>query len=452
MKSGAVLDRIDSSIDAESFFAKYVATRTPVVLQGSLDDPSYNVQKWTNLRYLATKAGSATVMVEPIHRPSNQFGTGERRIRTIFAEFLRSLKATTGPYNYMTTQYEDSEEAEAETRMFPSPTHRLTSDFPPVPRLMGNLVLEQVNLWIGRSEDGASSGLHHDFHDNLYCLLQGHKRFILYPPQAASHLHPHGKLDKVHPNGLISYQHYPIRSDGLTQIDAAECRVKALKRKLSARRAAGKDCRLLEREYGRAVIALRRLEALEPGNSDDESDADAILARLEAVEKRDRRLRIADESEGNGIVDEEEWGGIVDSKGGEDGEPSSFSRIPTAYLHDFLQIPTTAKSPSFGAGHSYAGLKKAGKPLIVDISAGDILYLPASWWHEVTSSGPGATPHMAFNYWFHPPNDLNDFSLPYRDKIVWECMKNEAKRTFSKLNTKSEEEPSRQWKKRKSLK
>lgn len=35
------------------------------------------------------------------------------------------------------------------------------------------------NVWIGSSADGSSSGLHHDFHDNLYSLLRGRKRFRL---------------------------------------------------------------------------------------------------------------------------------------------------------------------------------------------------------------------------------------------------------------------------------
>jgi hypothetical protein len=34
---------------------------------------------------------------------------------------------------------------------------------------------QSINLWLGRAAGGAgaSSGLHHDFHDNLYCLPRG---------------------------------------------------------------------------------------------------------------------------------------------------------------------------------------------------------------------------------------------------------------------------------------
>jgi hypothetical protein len=44
---------------------------------------------------------------------------------------------------------------------------------------------------------GSSSGLHHDFHDNLYVLLAGRKRFRLWPPSAAPGMYTHGRLQQV---------------------------------------------------------------------------------------------------------------------------------------------------------------------------------------------------------------------------------------------------------------
>ena len=44
-----------------------------------------------------------------------------------------------------------------------------------------------------------------------------------------------------------------------------------------------------------------------------------------------------------------------------------------------------------------------------------MLYLPAGWFHEVTSLGEKG--HMAFNYWSHPPDNLDPslagFARPY---------------------------------------
>lgn len=54
----------------------------------------------------------------------------------------------------------------------------LINDIPIRPRIMGRLVPQQVNLWLGNNRDGSTSGLHHDFHDNIYVLLRGRKRYV----------------------------------------------------------------------------------------------------------------------------------------------------------------------------------------------------------------------------------------------------------------------------------
>ena len=50
-----------------------------------------------------------------------------------------------------------------------------------------------------------------------------------------------------------------------------------------------------------------------------------------------------------------------------------------------------------------------------------MLYLPTGWWHEVTSLATderGPAQHVAVNYWFHPPDNLDPsakgFGRPYR--------------------------------------
>lgn len=53
---------------------------------------------------------------------------------------------------------------------------------------------------------GSSTGLHHDYHDNVYILLRGRKRFRLYPPSDAQRMYVRGELRAVHPNGRIVYK------------------------------------------------------------------------------------------------------------------------------------------------------------------------------------------------------------------------------------------------------
>lgn len=56
--------------------------------------------------------------------------------------------------------------------VLPPPTAALAKEFPlPAPSIMDGLALQQCNLWLGNCTQGKSSGLHHDFHDNLYMLV-----------------------------------------------------------------------------------------------------------------------------------------------------------------------------------------------------------------------------------------------------------------------------------------
>jgi len=54
------------------------------------------------------------------------------------------------------------------------------------------------------------------------------------------------------------------------------------------------------------------------------------------------------------------------------------------------------------------------EPIIVDLKAGEMLYLPCGWFHEVISHSGNDSCHLAFNYWMHPPSTKN-FEKPYID-------------------------------------
>lgn len=111
----------------------------------------------TDLSYLAEKAGDSQVLIEPMHPESRQFGTDVERVPVTFREFLDSLKKDDDPHHYLTTQYAD-QDSDEQTAL-PPPADALAGDYPQVPSIMGNLSLQQVNLWLGRSKDGSTSGL-----------------------------------------------------------------------------------------------------------------------------------------------------------------------------------------------------------------------------------------------------------------------------------------------------
>ena len=54
----------------------------------------------------------------------------------------------------------------------------------------------------------------------------------------------------------------------------------------------------------------------------------------------------------------------------------------------------------------------------VVLSPGDILYLPAGYFHEVLSlNGPDNSGHLVFNYWYHPPTFGAPADSPYTDNF-----------------------------------
>ncbi|KAI0697771.1 Clavaminate synthase-like protein [Cytidiella melzeri] len=438
------LKSIQSTVTAEDSFKTFISKRQPVVIKGLPDDESFKARSWTDLNYLAEKAGDSEVLIEPMHPESHQFGTNVQRLTVSFREFLLSLQREEGPHHYLTTQYADLDSDELEQTALPPPADALAGEYPHVPRIMGNVCLQQVNLWLGRSTEGSTSGLHHDFHDNLYCLLRGRKRFVLYPPSEIKNLYPYGTLDALHENGLISYADAPVRSDGLPVRVALKARVKAIEQKLSfIPRGKGKgkqdtkERKALMKAHDEALdeLAQYTLEAVDGIDVEDEiDDFDALMADMggedsdgldDEVENTSKINAESEDEEENDEDEDEETGegGIQNDEAAEGGEPSSFSRVPTAFVHHHLDLPTTAIAPPSASMHDFPLLQKTPPPFVVDLNAGEMLYLPASWWHEVTSSSgtnDDEAIHMAFNYWFYPPDNLDSYEEPYKDTLVWE--------------------------------
>ena len=75
-----------------------------------------------------------------------------------------------------------------------------------------------------------------------------------------------------------------------------------------------------------------------------------------------------------------------------DAEPPSFCRVRA----EDLDVPPAMK---------------------IELHAGESLFLPAGWFHEVTSLNDGGRAHLALNYWLQPPTNLQrgaaGFEQPY---------------------------------------
>jgi len=331
-----------------------------------------------------------------------------------FAEVLK--KVSKGDTSlYMTTQ-PVAPAPDGFPEIMAPPTSYLATDFPIQPEVLGNLIPQQVNIWMGCAPEGSSTGLHVDFHDNLYVLLYGKKRFWLFPPSALPGLYLHGKATVIHPNGRIVFE-----SQGNILPDGSEAgEVAAWKKKRDAEvELEAAEAAVARKEKG-AKARLAAAEAVLDGVLEDALDDGAFgdFDDFEAMEMADT---------GAAAVKE-----VLSKVGGTAGEPDSFSKInlnlPAKQLH--------AQFPDF------PGVEAAVE---VEISAGQSLYLPAGWFHEVTSySGGGGGGggggeeeqeeepafHLALNYWTHPP-DVSDssskgFKKPYASEY-WPELWNQRK-------------------------
>jgi hypothetical protein len=141
--------------------------------------------------------GDEVVVIETRAGLNDTFGRGKKRNMKV-REFVKHLQ-NSEPLVYLSTQPAARDPDGHPTLM--SPPLASIPDVPKKPHISGALIPQSVNLWMGRSEDGTSSGLHHDFHDNLYILLAGAKRFRLFPPSDAKCMYVNGVIKRVHPNG-----------------------------------------------------------------------------------------------------------------------------------------------------------------------------------------------------------------------------------------------------------
>lgn len=437
-----VLSSKDDDLTPESFYHKYVRRRRPVVIRGNLPSELELLNAWkTSNEDMIQRAGDETIMVEKRSGNQDSFGKGNE-VSMPFGKFLKLIEDG-DTLHYLTTQDVEANQ-DGRPELMSRFMKKLQSDgcsggesnrinFPLRPTIAGNLVPQNINLWMGNSPTGASSGLHHDYHDNLYIVLRGTKKFRLFSPSDTERMYTRGKLTRVHPNGRINYEGEPTTAYGADPASYAAALASRAKEEAEERLAAAekaveegkpgaeKELELAETQLDEAMEAILDAETGGENEEDGEDDDDAFCletAREEDVEGIDvDHLSSESEDEEEGNVD---FGATENSEG--DGprvvdktvkNPNNFSRVEPSVLNDPKHL--LAEFPDMLNANT----------AFCECTSGDMLYLPASWFHEVTSSSSssssdgnkgGATAakgHMAFNYWFHPPDAENDFENPY---------------------------------------
>lgn len=330
--------------------------------------------------------------------------------------------------------------------LFAEPVASLLGDLPVVPAPFAGLCPQSINVWMGRTRAGTSSGLHHDFHDNLYVLVRGRKRFRLFPPSAAPAMALRGELRRVHPNGRPVYDGRgwrDVRADGSDGkvADAwvrrweAEEEVRAAEREVAAaadggaakggnRAGGGLDA-------GRGAKRGRRGPGA-AGAGERLSRARCALADAVAATEDLEDEELLEEALGGGGEDGDGdgWDDLRDDFDDLEAQESSGPSVP---VPSSITEPTPPP-PSFSRvdpAWSAARVRREcpdfpgwDRALSVTIEAGQCLYLPAGWFHEVTSySTPEHPVHLAVNYWFHPPDQARQggrerpYASPYWEGV-----------------------------------
>lgn len=370
-----------SDVTPEIFYKNFIHKRRPVVLNGLPSDLSL-IERWKDFNCLTKRVGDLPIMVEKRSSETHSFGNGNE-VKLLFRQFIQ-LICNGDDKHYMTTQ-DVHANADGRPDLMSPFMKTLSSDFPLRPILMGNLIPQNINLWIGNSsnEAGTSSGLHHDYHDNLYIVVKGRKRFRLYSPMNIDKMYMRGELLRVHPNGRINYKGEETTAYGADLLSDAAAKAARLRR--DAERAL-EDAELAVEE-GKSGAQ----EQLDRAEQQLDEAIDAVLDAEVCDEEEDDDDDLKSES-----IDDCEYGNrhrLVDKTVK---NPTNFSNIGADCLNDEKKLK-----------ENYPNILHANAAFC-DIESGSALYLPASWFHEVRSYGTS----IALNYWFHPP-DGNDFSTPY---------------------------------------
>jgi len=370
------------------FYNEYVKRRAPVVLRG-MASKVLETSSLPTLDVLLASLPSDEDRTVQVNRksPHSTFSPmdGSKVEDISILQLCKELKENSSDSSlYMTTQPLPCDEEGQ-----PSICSWLANDaliprklVPLRPSLLHQLIpMNSANLWMGRSASPTSSGLHHDFHDNLYVLTQGQKQIRIAPPDSIHSFEMSGSFQHLHPNGRIVYE-----GDGDVRPDGALSSVE----------------RILELEMERDRIEASLQEENMPERSRQEGDQ-----RINGIEEQllEIEMENADGSDDSSCEDSKE------------GDEDSGRKFPTKLPPNFV----VAEKKPITFQH-------------VTIEASDVLYLPAGWFHDV-SSCKGI--HFAINYWMHPPDIEGTFDKPYVSSFWqrdWESRERESFSPRKKAN------------------
>lgn len=208
------IETVEHPLPLSRFHQDYLLARRPVIIRvGDLAEIGWRTHRW-DAGYLIDKVGPRSVIVQL--RRSGIFGAGyspEAFQRMRFDQFVQSVMGDEAQREDLYLNLQDMD------KLMTPPLLQLMGDFG-LPIYFRDLPVQWINLWMGRTRHVAKSQLHHDFHDNLYCVVEGAKTFTVFPPEDARYLYPAGRVSGVEPNGVIHYEPDPaVKHKHFSQVD-----------------------------------------------------------------------------------------------------------------------------------------------------------------------------------------------------------------------------------------
>jgi hypothetical protein len=194
------ITRLEHPVSPRDFYLHYFTARQPLIIQfRDFAEIGWRTHLWTN-DYLRYKAGAQTVQVQKrrsdeVFEPENS-GYGPM----VFRDFLAKVMDNPDGDNTLYLNLQNLQD----NRALEPPALQLIGDYT-IPYYFKDLLLRCVNIWMGNSRKPIITPLHHDFNDNLYAVIEGEKRFAIFPPQQAANLYVRGKLLEIQTNGIIRY-------------------------------------------------------------------------------------------------------------------------------------------------------------------------------------------------------------------------------------------------------
>ena len=182
-------------------------------------------------------------------------------------------------------------------------------------------------------------------------------------------MYTHGTIDKIHFNGRISYKGNETRADGVP-------------------------------------LEVAETEVLDESNEEEDDDDDEVVFG--------KGFDYSDSESDVEFEDKDDFEEIMgtDDPENENKRPDSFSKISVKMLENNAAL--AKEFPLFTTCCEW----------IIELKGGQTLYLPAGWFHEVASTG--REDHTALNYWYHPPDAIDNFKGPYQDRFWSEEQTNRA--------------------------